>query len=236
MNVTITKTAAKPAFRMIVYGPSGIGKTLLGSCFKNPILLRIEDGIPKGLEVPTFADIAKNYDDVLQACQAVATAKSFNTLVVDSVDWLDSFYTKNLCAKAKCDSLAEIGGGFGKGYAALLSLWSKTLELFERLVQGGISVLLLAHSDVKKIDPPDRVAFSRYDLKLPTNVSNLLKEWADAIGFLHRSAKTGNKPDRCISFESDNLSFEGKNRLGFSDFIKIGEDPKFNSFIKELYK
>lgn len=236
MNVTILKSVAKTAFKMIVYGPSGIGKTTLGARFKNPVLLRVEDGIPKGLEVQTFSDLAKSFDDVLQACKAVAESKSFDTLVVDSLDWLDSVYTKAICAKARVESLAEVGGGFGKGFSQLVQCWTKTIDVFERLVQSGVSVVLLAHSDIKKINPPDRPEFSRYDLKLPTNVANLLKEWADAIGFLHRSVKTGNKPDRCISFESDNQAFEGKNRLGFEDFIKIGEDPKFSAFTKELYK
>lgn len=86
-SVVSSKTLYAPQ-RFLLYGVQGIGKTLCASTFASPIILRTEDGT-SAIDVPTFPDLARTYDDVTQAISALHGEHPFKTLVVDSVDWME---------------------------------------------------------------------------------------------------------------------------------------------------
>jgi hypothetical protein len=46
-----------------------------------------------------------------------------------------------------------------------------------------MSIILIAHSAVKRFEAPDTESFDRYELKMQKGALGLIVEWADIIGF-----------------------------------------------------
>lgn len=88
LKFTTTKDAAQRGIKVLVYGPAGIGKTVLASTAPSPIILSAEAGLLslKGHNIPVI-EIA-SYKDLLEAFQWLTTspdAKPFKTVCLDSL-------------------------------------------------------------------------------------------------------------------------------------------------------
>ena len=73
--------------RFLIYGTEGIGKSTTASQAPKPIFIPTEDGLDQ-IDCHSFP-LAKSLDDVEAALQALlAKQHDFQTVVIDSLDWL----------------------------------------------------------------------------------------------------------------------------------------------------
>jgi hypothetical protein len=79
-----------------------------------------------------------------------------------------------------------VGGGFGKGYVAADQTWKRFLDALTSLRDRGMTVILIAHAEIKTFNAPDTEPYDRYQPKLHKRASALVQEWADIIGFAHQ--------------------------------------------------
>ena len=104
---SITRNTPKTE-RVIIYGESGLGKTTFATSAPNPIVIQTEDGLGQ-IDVSCFP-LAESYIDVMKALDALVNeSHDFKTVVIDSLDWLETLIWKQVCTDNKVSSIEKIG-------------------------------------------------------------------------------------------------------------------------------
>lgn len=177
------------AYRIVVYGEAGSGKTTLASGAPSPVWIDVE-GSSGQLDVPRypFSDgpmghVPTSYEQVLAAIDDLARSQhDFRSVVVDTVDKLESMLWAHIC---KRDGQTSIDGyGFGKGFNAALDEWQEFVKALDGLRAKGINVILIAHAHIKPFKNPAGDDYDRWQLKLNDKAAGLIKESADIVGFV----------------------------------------------------
>lgn len=241
MSSILNKIKSGPTARpqkSVIYGAEGIGKSTLASQFPTPLFLDLEDGTAHlsvrrltRTELPTCAAVRAAIREIAQAGPEVA-----GTVVLDTVDWLESMAAEEVIAEANDSKITSIESfGYGKGYTYLREKVTLVLADLDRCIRSGQHVVLLAHSRVARHEPPDSAAYDRYELKMSKQVAPLVKEWADCLLFgnfvtLVTDGKgVGGKKRRLWTERT--AAIEAKNRVGLEPTADWGIEP-----IREAFK
>jgi hypothetical protein len=108
----------------------------------------------------------------------------YETLVIDSLDWLEPLCHEHVCKLAGVSHIDEIA--YGKGYAEVVQQWRNLLGSLEMLLRGRkMNVILVGHAAVRHTEGP-RGTHDRYQLKVYERVADLLRGWCDALLFARR--------------------------------------------------
>lgn len=199
--------------RTLLYGLHGVGKTTWASRWPNPLLLPTEDGhhhvdVARG---PVFTKT----DKMKEAIEEVSESE-FETVIVDSIDWLEMIIQKEIDASGFDQS-------YGKGDVEAGKRMKEILELLTDCRNKGKHVILLGHAAPKVVKRPDGMSYETYAVKLTKNCARVVAEWCDEMlycqkDYLVRSqenAKHGVAVDmgtRSI-YTVGSPSFEAKNRI-----------------------
>lgn len=177
----VTRGKQKEPYRILLAGVEGIGKTTFAAGAPSPIFLEPEKGSGH-LDVPRFP-VPANFADALEAIAELTTGEhSFQTVVVDTVDWLEPLIWSHICTRDGKTDIEDYG--YGKGYQAAVDEWRKFVSALERLEKAkGMNVVLLAHSQLRSFKNPEGEDFDRYELKLNLKAAGVLKEWVKAVLF-----------------------------------------------------
>jgi hypothetical protein len=184
LSKVTTGRVARPQ-KIVIYAPEGFGKSTLASQFPTPLFLDVEDSTAQMDVTRLGREDLPGLKQVEQAITAVLSEKPCETLVIDTADWLEQMVVDQMIKDAANDKIQGIEDfGYGKGYTELRERVTLLLAKLDMVVQAGMNVVFLAHSQVKKHEPPDGAGpFDRYELKLSKQVAPLLKEWADMVLF-----------------------------------------------------
>ena len=176
--------------RIVIYGIEGIGKSTMASHSPNPIFVQTEDGLDQ-IECESFP-LAKHFNEVTDYLSALMTEQhSYQSLVIDSLDWLERLIWDKLCEDYGVSSIEKVDGGYGKGYTHALTLWRRILNLLDDLRnKRGMCIILLAHAKIEKFEDPEHSAYDRYSPRLHKHANALVTEWADAVLFATRKIIT----------------------------------------------
>ena len=168
--------------RILIYGEGGLGKTTLAAAAPDPIVMCWERGAEN-------LDVDKLYPQSLAEGEDMMGAlygeeHGYRTLVVDSVDWLETVMHRDICTANNWTSIEA--PGYGKGYKYVLEHgWPKFLMMLDALrTQRGMGIVLIAHAKIKRFEDPMHGAYERYEPKLYEGAWKLLTEWADLVGFI----------------------------------------------------
>jgi len=181
MSLKITKGIERTAAKVTLHGPAGVGKTTLASQFPNPLFLDTENG---SRMIDCHRVRCSDWMTLKGALVNLARdSMGYQTVVIDSGDWAEELLCLYLQSKDEKqrhpDDLPYGGGGvlIAKHFSAMLADCSM-------LVERGINVVVIAHSVVKRVSPPDlEEAYDRYELKMRPKVAPKLLEWSDAVFF-----------------------------------------------------
>lgn len=181
--------ASKPP-RILLYGVEGIGKSTFGSQAPKPIFIQTEDGLDE-IECDKFP-LATSYDDVTAALAELRSQQhDYETVVVDSMDWLERLVWDKLCAESGVNSIEKVDGGYARGYTLALAYWREVIDHLNALRnQRGMVVLLIAHSKVERFEDPESSPYDRYSPRLHKHAAALVSEWCDAVLFATRKIRT----------------------------------------------
>jgi len=218
----ITRGVRQTAKRVIAYGVEGIGKSTLASQFPNAVVLDTEDGTNHldvaRVSVSSWMDLEGALHELIRDNQG------FKTVVVDSIDWAERLLIDHLLKKANKRSIEDFG--FGKGYTMVAESVGRLLSVCDSLIDQGVNVVMVGHSTVKRVSPPDMdEGYDRYELKLTKQSGPLVKEWADCILFANyrtklvagedgRTRAKGGR-ERVLHTERT-AAFDAKNRYGLA--------------------
>ena len=176
--------------RFLIYGTEGIGKSTTAAAAPSPIFIPTEDGLDQ-IECASFP-LATRLADVETALRTLIQENhEFETVVLDSADWLERLVWDALCEQYGVNSIEKVDGGYAKGYTHALTSWRRLLTDLNTLRnQRGMCVILLAHAKVEKFEDPEFSAYDRYSPRLHKHVTALLTEWSDAVLFATRKIIT----------------------------------------------
>jgi hypothetical protein len=193
MAFQVKSTRREAPVRAVFYGPGGIGKSTLAAAAPKTIFVAAEEGL-ENIDAQTIEPYPKTWEDVLGALDHIATLRDFDTVAIDSLDWLEPLCWNYVCRKGgKADIEAF---GYGKGYVAALDQWRVFLHKLSALRERGMNVLLIAHGVRKPFKNPLGDDYEHWTVKLHDKAAGLIVEWCDVVGFCCEDIATDDSSGR----------------------------------------
>ncbi len=185
-SIQSTRRARPP--KVVIAGPGKVGKTTFAASAPNSIGILTEEGAD-AVDAQAFP-LCQTLDDVYAAIGVLLSEDhNFQSVFVDSLDWLEPLVWKHVCAQNDWPSIEH--PGYGKGYVAAAAEWRTFLEGMEALrSQRNMAVILICHDKIKHIDSPLDEGYDSYALKLHERAAALTLEWADVIGWANHENYT----------------------------------------------
>lgn len=214
----VTPTAPK----VMIYGLSGVGKSVLASKMNNPIFLDFEGGLNyiDCARTPQITDLESFYTYLAELYRT--PKREFDTIVIDSVDWLVRKTVEKaagISAKTLDETLNRSNGGYGNGKQVLENhIRTKLLPTLVALNKKGYGICLIAHAERKTMMTSDGVDMEQVSPKIDVNTMNVFVEWCDNVFYLKRDYEG----ERVLQLESDDTAL-AKNRLGLTGEIKLAD-------------
>lgn len=220
----ILKGQALTAPKLMLYGLSGVGKSSLAAKLKKPLFLDFEGGLNYlGVDRSTqYTNLDEFYQDLVELYRkAEAGNREYDTIVIDSVDWM----VRKVVEKAAgidrhnlSETLNRSNGGYGNGKQVLENhIRTKLLPFLVTLNKIGYGICLVAHADRKDLMDADGVDVERVTPKIDVNTMNVFVEWVDNVFYLKNI-----DGERYLVLEGDS-NVLAKNRLGLSGEIKLAD-------------
>src|SRR5262249_52072228 len=181
--------------------------------------------------------------ELLAQVRALQAEKhEFDSVVLDSLDWVEPLIWKAVCEEGKVETIEQYAGGYGKGYVRALDLW-RTLFKELSVLNHHMHVLLIGHAQIKSFQDPELpTAYDRYQLKINDKAAALVREAADAVLFARfetELVKTNGKTraygeGRRIMFTESRPGFDAKNRFNLP-FVLPLDWKTFGDAIRAFY-
>lgn len=180
-SITVTQHTLPP--RLVVYGTDGIGKSTFAAQAPSPIFVPTVDGIPIA-GIPAFP-VVSSFPQIVDALRALARGEHpYRTVVLDSLDAIERLIHAWVATEKGKENIEEIP--YGKGFTFAIEHWETILKALDYLRGRGMTVVCIAHAEIKRFDSPDTEPYDRYQMKLHKSAAALVREWADIVGFAAR--------------------------------------------------
>jgi len=196
--------------RIVPYGLEGIGKTTFAAGSPSPIFIPTEDGLSE-IDCASFP-LATKLSDVIEYLDSLRREPhEFQTVVIDSLDWLERLIWDELCREHNVSSIEKVDGGYARGYTHALTPWRQILGQLNALrSERNMAVIGIAHSKVERFEDPETSSYDRYTPRLHKHACGLVCEWADAVLFATRKMRV----------QSEDAGFNRKRGVAFG----LGKD------------
>jgi hypothetical protein len=247
----VTKGKLATAYRFLVYGPEGVGKSSLAADAERPIFFDVDDG-SASLDVTRYqfhdgegGHVPQSYDQVRAAISDLLNNNhEFKSLVLDTADRLESLVWRHILTRESGHQSAMNKAGktftniedfgYGKGYQLALDEWRSLCRALDELRnRKQMNIIILAHAQIRTFKSPDSEDFDRYSLRLNEKAGGFLREWSDLTGFAcfeEVASKLGDG-DRAKGFSTGRrllkltrtATYDAKTRLALPEQVEL--DP-----------
>lgn len=235
MNIITTPSVAP--HRVMLYGVAGVGKTTWAACAPAPVFIQTEDGLGSN-DAPHFP-LAQSLDDVLRCITELYQEEhDRQTVVIDSLDWLERLIWAEVCKERAVRSIEDIG--YGKGYTFAINHWRDLLDGLTALrTTKDMATILVAHAKIERFENPETEPYDRYVPRLHRTAAAMVAEWCDEVLFanyrvLTRAAEGAKKSQGIGTGErilrtTERPAHIAKNRLNMPDELPLvwGEFAKY---------
>lgn len=222
MQVLKGQTLTAP--KLMLYGLSGVGKSSLAAKLRKPLFLDFEGGLNYlGVDrTPQYLDLDEFYRDLIELYRkAEAGKREYDTIVIDSVDWLVRKVVEKAAGIDKhnlTETLNRSNGGYGNGKQVLENqIRTMLLPLLVSLNKQGYAICLVAHAERKDLMDADGVDTERIAPKIDVNTMNTFVEWCDNVFYLKNI-----DGERYLVLEGDS-NVLAKNRLDLTGEVKLAD-------------
>lgn len=216
---SITTGKQQVPYRVVLYGPEGIGKSTFAAGAPAPVFLG-EHGGTAHLDVARFP-APEAWGDVFAALNELAGEHQFKTLVIDPLDGLEPLVWAHVCAEGGKKTIEDFG--FGKGYVQAQAEFQRFLDALNMLSHAkGMNIIILAHSHVRAFRNPQGEDYDTYELKMHNKSAAIVRGWPDAVLFANYETFTRELDGRIkavgdgsrIVHTEARPAFHAKNRYG----------------------
>ncbi len=238
---SLTRAGVVRPPRILVYGVEGVGKTTFAAGAPNPVFIWTEDGA--GTLDPMGFPLARSFGEVMESITSLYEEDhDFQTVVTDSMDWLEPLIWAQVCADKKIGSIEDVG--YGKGYIEALTHWRAYLEGMTALRnERNMTIIHIAHSHIKRFDSPETEPYDRYMVKIHDRASALLREHSDVVAFanyhiaiekvdkgFNKTVARGVTSGKRFLYLSERPAYQAKNRYSMPEKVELD----WEAFAKEL--
>lgn len=241
----ITKGKVEKPLFILLYGPDKVGKSTWAASAPNPVFICTEEGSNQ-LDVARYEKPGSFHEVKAQIKQTIEEPE-YKTLVIDSIDWLEPMIFEQVCAESDKmpKTIADIP--FGKGYPLAVQKWREILEELDKVIESGKTVILLAHSVLKRFeDPSAPTGYDRFQLKLydgsttskTESSADLIKQRVDAILFANFKVYPNSEDKRRaygdgtrVIYPERRPAYDAGNRFGITDEMPLSDWDTFLAFV-----
>lgn len=214
---------------LIIFGTEAIGKTGFAASFPRPFFIDIEGG-SKNYNVDRVTDLSWN--EVLAVLEELKKT-DYETIVIDSLDWLESLLHKSICEKQKVNAIEDSFGSYGKWVNGVLGEWRPLVQLLKELRSLGKNIVMTSHYQIKTFnDPSTALPYDRFTLKLTDKVGAMFKEWVDCVLFANFETFSSAKDSKAVKgkgyssglrklYCEKRAAYDAKNRFGLPESINL---------------
>ena len=234
-NLISTGKKIKP-ITMILHGVHGIGKTTFGTNAPKPIYITGEE-----IEEIDSAKFPKctSWEDFTKYLTYIRDFNhDYKTLVIDTLDSIESLLWKHILKDDKSDDMARAMGGYGKAYTLATQMFTEIRDgHLSAIKEKGINIILLCHSTKNKFeDPLTQTSYDIYEMKLHKNNKGsgaypVFAEWVSIIAFANFEVFTvkDKKSDKNFAigdgerrmFCTPRPAYDAKNRYNLDDELPL---------------
>ena len=189
----ITGRQKKPP-KVTIYGVGGVGKTFFAAQAPKPIFLCSEEGLGT-LDVARFEPrprdpVLRSWSELIECVFTLYQQEHhYETVVLDSLDQAEPLLWKHTSTRHGQKDIEAFG--YGKGYVHAVDEARVLLEGLEALRNDrGMSIILIAHSQIKRFESPTAESYDRFQLRLQDRLGALIHDWSDAVLFANWKTHT----------------------------------------------
>lgn len=237
----ITTGRQQAPYAVVIYGQEGVGKSTLGAQFPSPLFLDVE-GSTARMDVARLP-VPATWSEALQILAKLTASppQGYQTLVIDTWDWLLGLLTQHMIALAPTSKSGEktmASYGYGRGYDRQAEECARFFDSLDFLRHAtGWHVVLLAHAAIRKFELPEEASsYDRWEMKVDrrpasgNNPLSLTKEWADMILFCRyktmvstpeEGGKAKASGKRRVMHSQHSATWDAKNRDGLPDEMPL---------------
>lgn len=251
-----TKSRALPN-RLLLHAVQKWGKTSFAAHAPKPIFIctRGEDGLDTLIksgevgETAHFEDTVKTYRHLLMAIdELLVHPHDYKTLVIDTINGAERLMVEQIIDE-HFEGKRESFDAYARGYKFIPDEVHKLLDQLEKLRElKNMSIILLAHSQVKTFQNPEGPNYDRWEPVLQKETWAIIDRWVDMIlfGSYETFTEKANKKDvkakatggqeRIIHTER-HAAFDAGNRYGLPAEIECGDSAKeaWDNFMTALH-
>lgn len=234
--------------RYAYYALQGFGKTSFLTHANAPIFLmtRGETGLltlMDNKQVPPTPHLPEilSWQDLIGAVEFLRSEKhDRKTLVIDTANGAERLLHEYICERDFDGDWTDKGFmGYMRGYEVALADWRLLLNALDALRrEKSMVVWFLMHSRIKTFKNPNGADYDRYTPEMHEKTWGVTRGWLDTIIFgqtevtvkagarvadVHKKGKVEGSGVRVICTNSDNPTYEAKNRMGLPEVIELGD-------------
>jgi hypothetical protein len=214
---------------IIIFGTEAVGKSGFAASFPKPFFIDIEGG-SKNYNVDRVTDLS--WLEILAVLEELKKT-DYKTIVIDSLDWLESLLHKSICEKQKVSTIEDSFGSYGKWVSGVLLEWKPLVQSLKELRALGKNIVMTSHYQIKVFnDPSTALPYDRFTLKLTEKVGAMLKEWVDCVLFANFETFTTSKDSKAVKGKGHSTgarklycekraAYDAKNRFGLPESINL---------------
>ena len=222
-------------FKMIVEGPSKVGKTTFAASFPDAVIIECEPGGADNVACAGMVDVSKGrnpLEGIRRAIEELKTDTRFKTVILDTIDGAADFVSKDVCAKLGIETIAEAPKKGRHGVQ-----WEKYANEVTGMVGALIAlpknVIVLGHTKPATYDGEGdkRVMRNPEGLDIYGKAARILYARVDNIGHL-KVINEGGQLKRVLSFRGGLDCTRGSRHPALSDKeIILPERGGYDTFV-----
>lgn len=241
LSNVITTPAQQPP-RIIFYSPEGVGKTTWAAAAPRPIFIQTEKG--QGRLKIKACPLAQSFSEVVGWIGAILRDKhNYQTVVLDTLSRLEQL----IHAEIRQEHGNDVFANYGKGYKLVPPYFERLIKGLNMLQDAGMMVIVLAHAEIKRFEPPGLSPYDMYQLNVHEKIRDMMFQWSDIClfgntktytteqkGSFNQSRTVATGGEKRFIYTQERPTHRAKNRYDLPYEIPLEKPFDWDKFLKMI--